>query len=221
MSKEFNIKAYDQWSDQYDQMPNSTIAVDDRFFPAAWAHLKGSVLEIGAGTGRNTAKLLDLGCRVTAVEISPGMLALAREKLAGRAVDFVEGDFLTLPLRGPFDGAVTSLVLEHIEDLPAFFRRVADLVKPGGEFFLSEIHPLRIAAGSQANFSLPSGENVRLVSYAHTEAGYLAAAAACGLRLIWDQDIMGDEALSRLHPGWERYLGKPMLKIMGFRRTAV
>jgi malonyl-CoA O-methyltransferase len=216
--REFNIKAYNQWSGQYDQMPNSTIAVDDRFFPAAWAHLKGSVLEIGAGTGRNTAKLLDLGCRVTAVEISPGMLAVAREKLSGRAVEFLEGDFLSLPLTGPFGAAITSLVLEHIEDLPAFFRKVAHLLGPGGEFYLSEIHPLRIAAGSQANFSLPSGENVRLVSYAHKEEGYLEAARISGLEPVLNQDILGDEALARLRPGWEMYVGKPMLKIMGFRK---
>jgi malonyl-CoA O-methyltransferase len=218
MSKEFNIQAYNQWSDQYDQMPNSTIAVDDRFFPCAWPHLKGHVLEIGAGTGRNTAKLLNLGCVVTAVEISPGMLAVAREKLAGQAVEFVEGDFLSVGLSGPFDAAITSLVLEHIEDLPAFFRRAASLLRPGGEFYLSEIHPLRIAAGSQANFSLPSGENVQLVSFTHKEEDYLGAAEAAGLALLLNQDVTGDETLSRLHPGWEKYLGKPMIKIMGFRR---
>ena len=216
--REFNIKAYNQWSDQYDQMPNSTIAVDDRFFPAAWTHLKGDVLEIGAGTGRNTAKLLDLGCRVTAVEISPGMLALAREKLAGRAVEFVEGDFLTQRLPGPFDAAVTSLVLEHIQDLPLFFSKVAGLLGAGGDFYFSEIHPLRIAAGSQANFSLPSGEIVKLVSFAHTEDDYLRAAEASGLRQTLNQDIAGDATLARLHAGWEKYLGKPMLKIMGFRK---
>lgn len=198
-------------------MPNSTIAVDDRFFPSAWKHLRGHVLEIGAGTGRNTAKLLDLGCRVTAVEISPGMLMVARKRLAGREVEFIEGDFLSLPLEGPFDSALTSLVLEHIEDISAFFRRVAGLLRPGGEFFLSEIHPLRIAAGSQANFSLPSGENIRLVSFAHREEDYLSAARAAGLGLLLNQDVLGDNALASLRPGWEKYLGKPMLKIMGFR----
>lgn len=217
MCKQFNIQAYNQWSDQYDQMPNSTIAADDRFFPPAWSHLRGRVLEIGAGTGRNTAKLLDLGCRVTAVEISPGMLRVAKEKLAGLPVDFVEGDFLAAPLEGPYDSAITSLVLEHIEDLAAFFARVRSLLRPGGEFYFSEIHPLRIAAGSQANFSLPSGENVKLVSFAHGEADYLEAASA-GFSLLRNQDILGDEALARLHPGWEKYLDKPMLKIMGFRR---
>ena len=62
-------------------------------------------------------------------------------------------------------------------------------------------------------------KGVKLVSFAHKEEDYSRAAEVCGLQLILNQDILGDEALAKLHPGWEKYVGKPMLKIMGFRKA--
>lgn len=51
------------------------------------------VLELGTGTGRIALVLAEAGHRVVAVDPSPAMLAIAREKVAGRAlpVEFVEG----------------------------------------------------------------------------------------------------------------------------------
>src|SRR5215510_13066030 len=46
---------------------------------------RSSVLEVGCGTGQATRSLAALGCSVTAVELGPGMAALARERLAGAA----------------------------------------------------------------------------------------------------------------------------------------
>lgn len=65
------------------------------------------VLELGAGTGRVTAHLAKAGYRVTAVELSPNMLALAeqrRERLgaAGRRIRFLRGDMAELAVPGKF-----------------------------------------------------------------------------------------------------------------------
>jgi SAM-dependent methyltransferase len=43
---------------------------------------RSSVLEVGCGTGQATRSLAALGCSVTAVELGPGMAALARDRLA-------------------------------------------------------------------------------------------------------------------------------------------
>lgn len=67
----------------------------------------GPVLELGAGTGRVTARLLEAGFDVTAVELSPRMLELAERRMArgrgrtGRA-RLVLGDMSEPPVRGRF-----------------------------------------------------------------------------------------------------------------------
>jgi SAM-dependent methyltransferase len=73
----------------------------------------GRVLELGAGTGRLTAALLDAGLTVTAVERDPGMLAVLRERV-GDAATVVAADAVDLPAMDPFGRVVlpTSLLNE-------------------------------------------------------------------------------------------------------------
>ncbi len=219
-----NRDGYDRWSEAYDGYTNSTVAVDDMAFPPLWAHLRDKrVLEVGCGTGRHTLRLAQAGNLVTGIDLSPGMLAVAREKLRGLGnVSLVEADFLQsgLSLRD-FDAVVTALVLEHIADLQAFFVRIAASLKPGGAFYLSEIHPDRIAGGTQANFiDGKTGEAVRLTSYAHSEETIQAAARHAGLRLVLHRDIVGGQDLVRLNPDWTRHLGRRMIRIWQFETGA-
>lgn len=215
-----NQAGYDRWSGFYDTYPNPTVAADDLAFPPLWAHLRGlDVLEIGCGTGRHTVRLAKAGNRVTGVDLSPGMLEQARTKLAGYPVTLVQGDVMTgtaLP-GGPFDAALTALVIEHIGDLPGFFARVRGLLKPGGRFYISEIHPDRTAMGTFAHFKMESGEEVALAGYPHSAADVEQAAIAAGLTVVDSQDALGDAALAALNPKWERHQGKPMLKIWVLR----
>jgi malonyl-CoA O-methyltransferase len=217
-----NRQGYDRWAPIYDRTVNSTVFIDDREFPQVWAHLSGlRVLELGCGTGRHTIRLARAGNTVTGLDLSPGMLAEARQKLAGLAnVTLIEGDLLTTALAG-FDAAVTALVLEHIADLSAFFLSVARALKPNGALFLSEIHPDRIARGTQANFvDSKTGEAVRLRSFAHTETAIVTAAAGAGFALQSHRDAIGDDRLPAHNPDWARHLGKKMIRIWVFAKRS-
>jgi malonyl-CoA O-methyltransferase len=217
-----NRSGYDRWAAIYDGYVNSTVFVDDYAFPPVWAHLTGkTILEIGCGTGRHTSRLAQAGNSVTGLDLSPGMLAEARRKLSGFPnVTLIEGDLLTASLTG-FDAAVTALVLEHIADLNAFFLQVSLALVADGKLFLSEIHPDRIAGGTQANFvDAETGEAVRLTSFAHAEADIQAAAAKAGLRLIAHEDIIGDERLPEHNPDWRRHVGRKMIRIWTFAKGA-
>jgi malonyl-CoA O-methyltransferase len=215
-----NRQGYDRWAPIYDGTVNSTVFVDDAAFPPVWAHLTGKrVLELGCGTGRHTIRLARAGNAVTGLDLSPGMLTEARKKLDGfDNVALIEGDLLTTPLTG-FDAVVTALVLEHIADLDVFFAGAAHALNADGKLFLSEIHPDRIAAGTQANFvDAATGEAVRLTSFAHAEADILAAAARAGLSLSAHSDIVGDERLPAHNPAWARHIGRKMVRIWVFRK---
>ncbi len=215
-----NRAGYDRWAAIYDTCANSTVAIDDMTFPAVYAYLKDKrVLEIGCGTGRHTIRLAQ-GNTVTGIDLSPGMLEVARRKLLDCKAQLIEANIMAGPLNlGVFDAVVTALVLEHIADLGIFFQRAADALVAEGALLLSEIHPDRIAQGTQANFTDPgTGENIRLKSFAHGEADIRAAARDAGLRLLSHTDVFGGTALLRLNPAWEKHLGRPLIRIWTFEK---
>lgn len=61
-----------------------------------------TLLDVGCGTGKSFLAMLDRGWSVTACDISPRMLAIAREKAKGRATLLV-ADMRDLPQIGEFD----------------------------------------------------------------------------------------------------------------------
>ena len=98
-----------------------------------FARLAGgeSVAEVGAGTGNFLSLFRDVARRLIAVDLVPGMLAVARASLDG--VEAVVADGARLPLRsGSVDLVASAQALHHIaQPLPvlAEMRRVA---APGG-----------------------------------------------------------------------------------------
>ncbi len=87
------------------------------------ADLRGQrVLDAGCGTGAMAVELARRGALVTAIDLSPTLVGLARERLpAGldpQAIDFRSGDMLDAAL-GSFDHVVAMDSLIHYEALDA------------------------------------------------------------------------------------------------------
>src|SRR5579883_1587296 len=90
-----NREGYNIWSSFYDQYPNPTVATDELNFPPVWRHLfQRHILEIGCGTGRHTVKLLSQKNKVVGVDLSKGMLDVARKKLDCKNLILWEADFM-------------------------------------------------------------------------------------------------------------------------------
>jgi ubiquinone/menaquinone biosynthesis C-methylase UbiE len=93
-----------------------------------------SVLDLGCGTGVPTARMLTAsGHRVVGVDISEGMLAMAREQVP--AAEFVHADVTGLPAGfGRFDAvtAFFSLLMLSKADIERVLSRTAGWVPPGG-----------------------------------------------------------------------------------------
>lgn len=99
-----------------------------------------STLEIGVGEGRIARELTDLGHRVTAVELSRGLLDAARG--AGSARHYVRGDAERLPVRsGGFDRVVAYNVLMDVADMPAAVTEIGRVLSLGGLATISIVHP--------------------------------------------------------------------------------
>ena len=96
------------------------------------------ILDVGAGTGAMSLLAAELGHRVTALDISPGMLGHAERKAAERGVtlETVIGP-ADSPPEGPFDAVIERHLLWTLPDPSgalAGWRRVA----PGGRMVLLE-----------------------------------------------------------------------------------
>jgi len=96
------------------------------------------VLELGCGTG-SSALLLASGMQsYLATDISPGMIEIAREKLATSPVGplrfCVAAAEDVTPDAEHFDAVLGFNYLHLVRDLPGTLRRVHDLLKPGGLF---------------------------------------------------------------------------------------
>jgi SAM-dependent methyltransferase len=88
------------------------------------------VLDVGCGTGRLVAALVERGVDASGVDVSPEMLAVARRKLAGQA--FSEGQAERLPFAdASFDRVVFSLVV-HLVDRRAAFGEARRVLAPAG-----------------------------------------------------------------------------------------
>lgn len=105
------------------------------------------VLELGCGTGRYFSALR-CARTITGVDASAAMLEMARhpyraDRIAAERVTLVHGDLFT----HPFEDAAFDLVYaigvlaEHAPLDAAIVRRVHRLLRPGGRFAFSTVHP--------------------------------------------------------------------------------
>ncbi|MBE3571903.1 MAG: class I SAM-dependent methyltransferase [Moorella humiferrea] len=117
----------------------------DRMIPSdwrrrVWQEARGRVLEVGVGTGANFP-FYPPGCRVTAIDFSPGMLARARQKLhlAGVPVDLKEMDVQHLEFGdASFDTVVATCVFCTVPDPVQGLKEVRRVCRPDGRIILLE-----------------------------------------------------------------------------------
>jgi SAM-dependent methyltransferase len=110
-----------------------------------------TLLHLQCHFGIDTLSWARLGAIVTGADFSPAAVRLASElavDLGFPDARFVESNLYELPgrLDGSFDVVYTSRgVLGWLPDIRGWARVVAHFVKPGGTFYISEIHPVVLA----------------------------------------------------------------------------
>ncbi|MYT28664.1 MULTISPECIES: class I SAM-dependent methyltransferase [unclassified Streptomyces] len=113
----------------------------------------GSGLDLCCGTGAGTEVLRQV-CRerVTGVDISAGMLGVARARAqgaerggAGPRPEWVRADARALPFGPVFDVVVSFGAFGHFlpREWPGLFRQVRSVLRPGGRFVFPVVAPAR------------------------------------------------------------------------------
>ncbi|HEX5137229.1 MAG TPA: methyltransferase domain-containing protein [Planctomycetota bacterium] len=139
---------YDHLGAAYDQAPHVEVAKG--FFKAvrglARTRAPGLILDLGCGTGLLTELLAGAGSRVRGVDISRGMLQVARRRCRrfGARARFVTGDLLDLRTSPPAAAAFACAdIVNHFtakRDVAAFFRSARRCLAPGGVFVFDALN---------------------------------------------------------------------------------
>jgi len=96
-----------------------------------------AALDVGCGAGLLCEPLARLGAKVTGIDASPEVIAVARDHAAtmGLEVDYYIGD--VQELEGEFDLITSMEVIEHVADPAAFVRALAKRLAPNGLLIMS------------------------------------------------------------------------------------
>jgi len=96
-----------------------------------------TALDVGCGAGLLAEPLRRLGARVTGIDASPEVIAVARDHstTVGLEIDYRTGD--VQQLEGQFDLITCMEVIEHVADPAAFIRALANRLAANGLLIMS------------------------------------------------------------------------------------
>jgi SAM-dependent methyltransferase len=140
------VSAYDNIARLYDPWSRSVVE-DVPFYLDEARRSGGPVLELGVGTGRIAVPVAASGIAVVGVDLSAGMLEVARERaaLVGADVDLRQGDMRDPPVEGEFPLILipfrSMLHMETDADRRAVLRAVRRLLAPNGRFVFDVFAP--------------------------------------------------------------------------------
>jgi ubiquinone/menaquinone biosynthesis C-methylase UbiE len=135
-------RTFDRWAGSYERDPFSRW-LGRRQREALEALELGErdrLLDVGCGTGAAVRGAAEVVERAVGVDLSPKMLAEARERAAGLpGVDFVEGDSEDLPFGdGEFTAVLCTTSLHHYPRPEAAAREFARVLAPGGRVVIGD-----------------------------------------------------------------------------------
>jgi SAM-dependent methyltransferase len=138
-------KVFNEVALEYDRnRPTYPDALIDQALKVAGITAGDRVLEVGCGTGQLTRSLLARELRVTAVEPGDQLIRIAERNLKGAGdVEFVHAGFEDIHLPRASYEAVFSASAIHWVDPDLGWRKIADVLAPGGTLALLQFFGLQ------------------------------------------------------------------------------
>ncbi len=124
-------------------VPNRFLAEQEALFQPGM-----QVLSVADGEGRNSVWLAELGCSVTATEISAVALGKAQKLAHGRhvSVDFVQADLLSWNWPQATYDAIVGIFIQFVgpRERESLFAAMKQALKPGGVLLLQGYTPKQL-----------------------------------------------------------------------------
>lgn len=181
---------YRNWAPTYDR-PNTLIDIEEPIVRAVLDGLPvGEALDAACGTGRHTAYLAELGHKVTGLDASPEMLALARRRLPDVALHLADlRDPIPLPADS-VDVVVCALALSYLPDLAPVFAEFARALRPGGHLIVSDAHQISSYLRPTLARDAADGAGKAIVAEYHRPLGeYIRAALPLGFAVRGCEEV--------------------------------
>lgn len=166
------------------------------------------VLDLGCGAGRDVyaiSAMVGEEGHVVGLDMTPEQLAVARQYqdyhaeqfgYASSNVSFVEGTIEGLGdlefEPNSFDVIVSNCVINLVEDKPAVLKSIFKLLKPGGEFYFSDVYCDRRVPKALVNDEVLYGECLSGALYWRDFLDYAKQAGFVDPRLVTDR-VLGIE----------------------------
>jgi len=213
--------AYDQWAEEYEDTDPTTL-LDEPFLRSRVQLFDGCrVLDLGCGTGRYLRLVSRPGVRAVGMDLSRAMLARARRTIRPDAsIALVQASIVHFPFSPEvFDRVISGLVVDHVDDLPSFFRQVAVLLRLGGRLIMSAVHPdMQRLTGPVVRFTA-AGREYQTQGIVHEVRSIAEAARTAGLTIETLIEPCVDEELISRRPAWRPRLGCPALVLLAAEKS--
>ncbi len=197
---ESDVRAgYAAWSASYDQPGNPLVSAEDPIVREMIDSVApGRALDAACGTGRHASYLAERGFKVSGIDASPEMLALARAKVPQAALEIGEVTRLAFGA-ATFDLLVCALALDHVSDLAGAINEFARVTRPGGCIVISTLHPMGLLLGGGAFFRTMAGAHGLIANERYLVSDYVAAFAKAELAIeACVEPLWSDETIAML-----------------------
>jgi cytosine/adenosine deaminase-related metal-dependent hydrolase/ubiquinone/menaquinone biosynthesis C-methylase UbiE len=219
---------FDAWAEVYDTQPNPLLSLEQRVLIPLLPEVRGvDILDTGCGTGRWLAHFAECSPRrLTGIDASVEMLAVARRKIA-RDCELKLGNCAALPVQDESaDLVLSSFVLSYIDDLETYANEIDRVLRPGGSFLLSDMHPeTEILLGWKRSFT-SHGAGMSVSSSHWPLPGIVEAFSRRGLKLVTTcEPTFGAEeqaifAQNDRSASWSLVQAHPAIYVLKWRKSA-
>lgn len=232
---------YDQYASKYAALVAKEPPLQRELIVPALLNYLGTVrgqtiLDAGCGEGHIARRLYQLGAKVTAVDISPRLIAIAKQRSVDMPIDFKCVDLSdTIPAYfvGAFDIVVSNMVLDDVPGYIGFIRNIGRVSKKQGRVVITKNNPYSAVyrgkvknyfnSGSAVLYAGLSSCGVKVYYYHRTLEEYVMAFRDAGFYLTRLSDLKpGPELEKHEDPAererYKRFYRLPFLMALEFSR---
>lgn len=128
----FGDKSNRGYTSAYQRRFGQTIEAIKKYVP-----IGSRIIDIAAAQGNFSLQLSELGYNVTWNDLRDELVDYVKLKHESGKIDYAPGNCFDLDLKGAFDAAIVTEVIEHVAHPDDFLRNIATLIKPGGYIIMT------------------------------------------------------------------------------------